>query len=75
MRINVNYNVSAKAERSIEDLIRRENLYNPEYAGTDLVMTMAGRTCIELTEEGETGNYDEANKQLLEKINTIIEGE
>ena len=75
MRINVNYNISEKAEREIEDLIRRENLYNPEYAGTDLVMTMAGRTCIELTEEGEAGNYDYQNKQLLTNIQNIIEGE
>ena len=75
MRVNINYNVSAKAERSIEDLIRRENLYNPEYAGTELVMEIAGRTCIQLSSDGESGNYEEANKQLLEKINTIIEGE
>ena len=73
MRVNVNYNVTAAAEREIEDLIRRENLYNPEYAGTELIMTMAGKTCIELTEEGEAGNYDEANKSLLEKIQNIRE--
>ena len=73
MRVNVNYNVTAAAEREIEDLIRRENLYNPEYAGTELLMTMAGKTCIELTQEGEAGNYDEANKSLLEKIQNIRE--